>query len=92
MTRSGSRVHAASPPLTAAAGPWPTTIRDFAAPVAAATAVAIAAGWMSSLAMPRGPVTALHGVGVIGLGLLIGAVSGALMNEVIVPATYRVTD
>lgn len=87
MTRSGSRLHAASPPL-AAAGRWPTTIRDLAAAVAAATGVAIAAGWMSSLAMPRGPVTALHGVVVISLGLLIGAVSGALRPTrwILIPA------
>lgn len=84
----GSGVQAGSRPLAATAGVWHGSIAGAIAPVAAATGVALAAGWMSSLVMPRGPVTAFHGIVVIALGLLVGAVAGALRPTrwILVPA------
>jgi pimeloyl-ACP methyl ester carboxylesterase len=74
----GSGVQAGSRPLMAATGVWHGPIGERIAPVAAATSVALAAGLLSSLVMPRGPVTALHGIVAISLGLAVGVVGGAL--------------
>ena len=73
MTRGGSILSDGYEALVIAIAPQRrASIGEHFVLVAAATGIAIAVGWLSSLAMPRGPVSTGDALVTIAIGLLVG--------------------
>ena len=79
MTRVGSSLadRYATPVITVAPQ-WRASTGEHFVSVAAAIGIAFAGGWLSSLAMPRGPVSTGDALATIAMGLLVGAAAAVI--------------